>query len=335
MKKLTSLLLITLTVLTMLPGLASCKVEDDAQIKIGYMAGPTGIGMAKIIDDYGGEEATEQYDFIKYADTNSANTDLMNGQLDIACLPTNEAAKFYNTVNPDLVVLAINCLNSLCLLTNDNVTVNSISDLEGKTIYTCKNGTPRIILTKLLEAYGINANVVFELGEGDTATTITTPQDLAPVIVANKADIVLAPEPIVSNALSKPTAKHKVAFDLGEAWDAKFDTPIAMGCIAVRREFLEEHPVAIEAFLERYEDSIEYMSDPTNIDRAAELVIKAGIMADLEPAKSALRNLGDAIEYIDGDDMKETLVNIYNVFGLNVIGGKLPDNNFYYEEKDD
>lgn len=334
MKKLIATLLLLTTFISLCLVFTSCKPEDDVQIKIGYMAGPTGIGMAKLIGDFGGEEATEQYDFIKYNDTANANTDLMSGVLDIACLPTNEAAKFYNSVNPNMQVLAINCLNSLCLLTNDNVQINSIEDLEGKTIYTCKNGTPRIILNKLLEAYGINAKVVFTLGEGDTAETILTPQEIpSKLILPNKADIILAPEPIVSNALSKPVAKHKVTLDLGALWDAKFDTPIAMGCIAVRSEFAKEHPIAVRNFLEEYESSIEFMSDPANLDTAAQLVLDAGIMAELAPAKSAITNLGNAIAYIDGEDMKNTLINVYNVFGTAVIGGKLPDDEFYYEDK--
>ena len=108
MKKLIATLLLLTTFISLCLVFTSCKPEDDIQIKIGYMAGPTGIGMAKLISDFGGEEATEQYDFIKYNDTANANTDLMSGVLDIACLPTNEAAKFYNSVNPNMQVLAIN-----------------------------------------------------------------------------------------------------------------------------------------------------------------------------------------------------------------------------------
>ncbi len=311
----------------------SCK-KDDTQIRVAFMSGPTGIGMAKLINDYGGVNASEQYDFIKYVNTTDANTDLMTGKIDIACLPTNEAAKYYNKENSDMQVLAINCLNSLCLLTNDNVTVNSIEDLNGKTIFTCKNGTPKIILKKLLEAYNINATVADTVGEGDTAMTITTPQDIPPYIVGNKVDIIVAPEPIVSNALSNPKAQHKVTLDLGELWDEKFDTPIAMGCIVARKAFINEHPVAIKNFLEAYEDSIDYMSDSDNLNTAAQYIVDAGIIEKLEAAKSALTNLEDAIDYIDGKEMKDTLENIYNIFGSTspVIGGKLPDDGFYYND---
>ena len=331
MKKIISLLLaLALAVCGTLCLFACEPQKDDAEIRVGYMAGPTGIGMAKLIHDADTDEAN--YSFTKYADTTSANTDLMTGHLDIACLPTNEAAKYYNQANSDMQVLAINCLNSLYILTNDSVEINSIEDLEGKTVYTCKNGTPRIILEKLLAECGVNATVSYQIGEGDTALTINTPQDIPPVIIANKADIILAPEPIVSNALSKPAAVHEVALDLGKSWDEAFDTPIAMGCIVVSKAFAEAHPLAIKDFLAAYEASINYIALDENLDSAAEYVVETGIMAEVAAAKTAITNLGDAITYIDGADMKAALVGIYNVFGLNVIGGKLPDDGFYYEK---
>ena len=330
MKKITSLILTLVMVLGLCLAVSSCESTDTTTVRVGYMAGPTGMGMAKLIHD--SKEEGAQFVFNKYADTTSANTDLMTGVIDIACLPTNEAAKYYNSENADMQVLAINCLNSLCLLTNDAVQISSIQDLNGKTIYTCKNGTPRIILQKLLEAYGISANISYVIGEGDTAITINTPQDIPPVIVGNKADIVLAPEPIVSNALSKPVAKHKVTLDLGALWNEKFESPIAMGCIVVSKNFAKEHPGAIKAFLEDYKASIEFIANESNLDLSATYVVDAGIMAEAKVAKSAIKNLGTAISYIDGGEMKTILTDVYNIFGLPVIGGKLPDDSFYYEK---
>ena len=38
---------------------------DDTVIKIGYMQGPTGMGMAKLIHDNGGIQGNEKYQFVK------------------------------------------------------------------------------------------------------------------------------------------------------------------------------------------------------------------------------------------------------------------------------
>ena len=319
MKKLIALLLIIATATILL---CSCKKTDDTEIKIGYLAGPTGIGMAKMIND-----ANSQYVFSKYTAPDKAVTDLNAGNIDIACLSTEAAAKFYNN-GSEFKVLAINCLNSVCILTNDSVTINSINDLEGKTIYTCKQGTPKLVLQALLDAYGINATISHTVGED----TINSPDQIAPVIVKNLADIVLAPVHVAQNAMAKPNTKHSVALDLDALWNAKFDTPIAMGCIVARTDFINEHPIAINNFMSEYKSSIEYMSNPDNNATASQYIIDSTILTELEPAKKALAQLSEAIEYIDGADMKTTLVNSYNIFGMTVIGGKLPDDNFYYEK---
>lgn len=326
-KLISALLLLTLTITT----LFACAPTDDTQIKVGFLAGPTGIGMAKMINDHGGVDATGQYDFIKYTEPAKAMADLKKGNLDLACVSTEVAAKFFND-GTDLQVLALNCLNSVCLLANDNVNITSINDLEGKTIYTSMQGTPKFILQALLTAYGVNATIAHTIGEGDDAITINSPDQIAPVIVKNQADIILAPIHIAYNAMSKPTAKHKIVLDIDTLWDAKFDTPIAMGCIVARKSFIEEHPVAVNNFLKEYEKSIIYMADPSNNETAANYVIESTILPELEPAKKALLELSDGIKYVDGKNMKNILVNIYEVYGLNTIGGKLPADEFYYEK---
>lgn len=326
-KTIAALILLTLTLCT----LFSCTPKDDTQIRVGFLAGPTGIGMAKMINDYGGVNATEQYDFIKYTAPDKAMIDLKEGNIDFACVSTEIAAKFYNN-GTELQVLALNCLNSICLLTNDNVQINSISDLEGKTIYTSMQGTPKLIFKALLDAYGINATIAHTIGEGDTAITINSPDQIAPVIVQNKADIILAPVHVAYNALAKPSAKHKISLDIDALWNEKFDTPIAMGCIVARKSFIEEHPIAVKNFLKEYKDSIEFMANPENNETAANYIIDSTILPELEPAKKALIKLSDGIKFIDGDEMKSILINIYQVYGLNTVGGKIPYDDFYYEE---
>ena len=327
MKKLTSLLLITITVLTMLLGLASCKVEDDAQIKVGYMAGPTGIGMAKIIDDYGGEEATEQYDFIKYADTNSANTDLMNGQLDIACLPTNEAAAYYNSVDKSLQVLAVNCLNSLFLITDKATTISSLADLEGQTVYTCKNGTPRQVLKYLIEALELNITIC------DTADgkVLLTPADVQAMVIAGKIPNAVIPEPLITAAMlqikknNNTDIEYSVDVNLNDEWNKISTTPVAMGCIVTTQKFIDEHKDIVDSFLDEYKASVAYIGDMNNIANSKTYVVETGIMGAEPAAQQALNRLNGAIAY------KENTREILNAF-YGAIGITKPDDSFYYEK---
>ena len=92
---------------SLFPSNKNGSTSQEVKIRIGYMAGPTGMGMAKLILDNGGlENGNEKYEFKKYADTAAAKADLAAGNIDVICLPTNEAAVYFNTVDNTAKILA-------------------------------------------------------------------------------------------------------------------------------------------------------------------------------------------------------------------------------------
>jgi NitT/TauT family transport system substrate-binding protein len=338
MKKLIALL-IALSLLTL--SLASCSFirkekEDDTVIRIAYMNGPTGMGMAKLIHDNGGVEGNEKYQFVKYNDAALATADLKEGKVDMACIPTNTAATLYNKTE-SINVLALNCLNSLYIMTKTGVEIDDFSELEGKTIYTIKNGTPAAILEFLLSESDVNATVRTSIGEGENEKDIVAPTDLAPLLIAGKIDIALVPEPVATAAPLKIASQNKdytyrVAIDLADAWAEISDSPVAMGCIIANKDFVANHKSLVDTFLDEYKQSIEYISNLENLENAATYVVDAGVLDAVPAAKKSLTNLGSSIAYSDGIEMRSTLIAFYNAIGLNLIGGKLPDDDFYYEK---
>ncbi|MBO5907214.1 MAG: ABC transporter substrate-binding protein [Clostridia bacterium] len=333
MKKLLSLILAVFMLFSMTLALASCN-DTDEPIRIGYMAGPTGMGMAKLIHDNGGVDGNGKYVFTKYADTTAAKADLAAGKIDVICLPTNDAAAYYNTQGKSIEVLAINCLNSLYVLTDKNTTVSSFDDLEGQTIYTCKNGTPPAVIKYLLEAHGINATV----SHSYNGKEIVKPEDIAALFAANQLlsgenppPIVVMPEPMVTSALlaiqknGSSDISYSVDLNLADAWAEVESTPITMGCVVSSKAFIEGHSDEINTFLTEYKASVEFIGNSANIETASEYVVETGVMNAAPAAKKALSNLGDAISYIDGADMKSALEAFFGAINLS-----LPDNDFYY-----
>lgn len=336
MKKIISLIL-ALTLFTFL--FASCgwinpEKSDDAPIKIAYMNGPTGMGIAKLIHDNGGVEGNQKYEFKKYEDAALATADLAAGKIDIACLPTNTAASLYNKTQK-VTALAINCLNSLYIMTKTGVEINSLSDLEGKTVYTIQNGTPAVILKHLLQESNVSANVKTTIGEGENEKVIAAPTDLAPLLIAGKIDIALVPEPVATAAPLKIASQnkdftYKVAINLTEAWSEISESPVAMGCVVANSNYASSNKNKINDFLTEYEASINFISNSENLDTAAQYVVDAGVLEAVPAAKKSLTNLGRAISYVDGAEMNKILNDFYTAIGLNLIGGKLPDDKFYY-----
>ena len=332
MKKIISL---TLILLILTSSLLSCglftKKKDSDKIRIGYMAGPTGMGMAKLISDNGGlENGNDKYTFKKYADTAAAKTDLAAGNIDMICLPTNEAADYFNKISEDIQVLAINCLNSLYLLTDKSSDVTSLSDLNGQTVYTCKNGTPRMVLEYIVEAQGLDIEISYTYND----KTIVTPADLSTLVIAGKLPNAVMPEPLVTSSLlsiaknADTSISYSVDVNMTDEWNKVCSTPVTMGCIVANKDFVSENKDKIDSFLDEYKASIEYISAPANIDSAANYVVETGVMGAAPAAKKALTNLGSAISYIDGQDMKNALIAFYNAIDIT----SLPSDDFYYEK---
>ena len=223
-------------------------------------------------------------------------------------------------------------------MTKTGTTITSFEQLEGKTIYTISNGTPKVILEYILEEKGINATVSTTAVVGGIEKNLAEPADLASTLIAGAVDIALVPEPVATAAPLKIASMSKdyaysVAFDITDVWATVSDAPIAMGCIVGRSAFVNEHKSAIDALLAEYKSSIEFIANPENLDAAASYVVEAGVLDAAPAAKKSLTNLGDAIAYVDGDEMKETLVKFYTALGNSLIGGKLPDEKFYYNKK--
>ena len=136
MKKLIATTLLFVIVLTIL---SSCSLfggnGKTEKIRVGYLTGPTGIGMAKlIIDNNGLNGGNEKYEFINFADNvELAMTSLATGKVDIVCLPTDNAAMYPTKTQRDAKILAVNCLNSLFLATEigtDHEGDISLADFE-------------------------------------------------------------------------------------------------------------------------------------------------------------------------------------------------------------
>lgn len=323
MKKILSfVLMLSITLLIF----ASCA-QDNTKIRIGYMSGPTGMGMAELIHSNGGVEGNEKYSFDKYDNSSLALADIASGKIDLACLPTNDAANYYNK-NGGITVLAVNTLSSLFILTDKNTTISSFEELEGKTVYTCKNGTPRMVLEAFINKLELkNVTVSYELDGKD----IGTPKQLGEQLVAGNIDIALVPEPIITSSLltiaknGNSDIEYSVDLPISNVWSEAYGTDLTMGCIVSSTEFAEAHKGRINAFLDEYKSSIDFIANSQNLDNSAEYIVECGVMAAPAAAKKALSNLSGAIAFMDGKEMKAALTEFY--LALNI---QNPDDEFYY-----
>ena len=320
MKKLFALTLVLALVLLPLVGCA----PDNTAVRLGGMTGPTSIGMAKLLADDKAGVSKNDYEFVLVGSGADMKAKLLSGEVDIAAIPANLAAALYNATGGEIQVIAINTLGVVSLLEKGS-TVNSLSDLAGKTVYapaSAKGAIPEIVFAYLLAQAGLT------LGEDVTLLPEPANQTLAQLL--KEGNIVLSPEPAATSLLSAVEGARR-AVVLDDAWDAlDNDTEYITGVTVVRRAFAEEHPRVVARFLEEYEDSIEYVED--NVADTAKKVVEFEILAIKEALiEKAIPNCH--IDFEDGNDMKQDLKRYFELLVPlmpNAFGGKAPDDNFYY-----
>ena len=308
----------------LLPLLAACG-PDETTVRIGVLAGPTAMGALKMM-----KEGDARYDFEIYKTPADIRADIESGKLDIAALPTNNAAIFYNQ-GMDLSVIALNTLGVLYIV-DATGTVTSLEDLEGKTVYVPNAGSnPEYILRHVLAEHGVNATV---------ETAITDASMIQSALIngthnEHTVEIAALPQPAATATVIKAKSQGKTIttpVDLSAEWNEVEDTPIAQGCLVANGEFLRKHPRAVEDFLEKYEASVAYMTAAENLEAAAALVVEYEILAAAPVAKQALPKC--AITYMDGAEMKAALEAFYGIlhgYKPQAIGGSLPGSDFYHE----
>lgn len=300
-----------------LAAFAACsKKQDDTEIRIAALKGPTGMGMVKLAD----KQNYPNYTVSIEASPDALNPRIISGEVDVAAVPVNLASVLYNKLDGDISVLAVSTLGVLYVVEAGSG-MNSVADLAGKTVYATGQGaTPEYILNYLLDKNGVAGSVeVNYVGEHAA---------LATMLADGSAEIGMLPEPNVTSTLAG-NDNLRIALNLTEEWNKVCSTELVQGVVIARKSFVNEHPEAIEQFLREYEKSSAFVNE--NIDEAAKLIVDVGILGNVEIAKKAIPNCN--ISFSKGEAMHKAVEGMLAVlFEANPksIGGKLPDKDFYY-----
>nr|WP_325246943.1 PhnD/SsuA/transferrin family substrate-binding protein [uncultured Oscillibacter sp.] len=319
--------------------LASCGQQETqtqeteetpaAHYNVAALKGPTAMGLVKLMHDAeSGAELTNDYTFTLAASADEVSPKLMQGELDIACVPANLAAVLYQKTGGEIVTLGINTLGVLYIVENGNA-VTSMADLAGKTIVASgKGSTPEYALRYLLRENGVDPD------GGVVIDWKSEHSECVSALATGAATIAMLPQPFVTVAQSK-LQDLRVALDLTEEWDALDNgSALLTGVVVARKDVVEENPAAIDAFLADYAQSVEWVN--ANTADAAALIGDYGIV-DAAVAEKALPACN--IVCITGAEMKEKLSGYLQVLfeeDHSSVGAQagddagLPGDDFYY-----
>jgi len=303
----------------------SSEVIEKTNINVAILKGPTALGMLKLMEDNASDSALNNYKFETFTAPTDVVPKIVNKSIDIAAVPTNVAATLYKKTNKNVSIIAVNTLGVLSIVTN-GVEINSIADLKGKTIYATGQGaTNEYALNYILEKNGL------KVGKDVKVEYLAEHSELATKVIAGNVQIAMLPQPFVTNVTLK-NQNVKIALDLSKEWEniPDNDSQLVMGCIVVRKDFLENNKAAVDNFLAEYSASTNYANEKVN--ETAALSEKHDIL----PAAVVSKALPKCnIVYLAGNDMKKSVSKYLEVlFNANSasIGGEIPDDNFYYEK---
>ncbi|MGX8720328.1 MAG: ABC transporter substrate-binding protein, partial [Eubacteriales bacterium] len=156
MKKLSVLLALLLVLSLSVPAVASAASAEP--VRVFTLNGTTGFGLAGLIAENKDGGASQEYSFSVETDASNVTAALVNGDCDIAALPTNAAAALYNKTEGKVQVIALNTLGVLYVVTDGSVEVSSIKDLEGQTVYAPAQN-PSFLFQALCDANGVKVTV--------------------------------------------------------------------------------------------------------------------------------------------------------------------------------
>lgn len=289
-------------------------------VNVAALKGPTAMGMIKLMDD---ESENSSFNFTISGAADEITPALIQGNIDIACVPANLASVLYNKTEGGVRVLAINTLGVLYICQNGEPTIASVADLKGKTIYASgKGATPEYALRYILSQNGIDP---------DSDVSIewkSEHSECLSALLSDDGSAAMLPQPFVTTAQTK-SENMNVVLDLNEQWEALNNgSALVTGVVIARREFVEAYPRAVDDFLSEYGASVEYVN--ANTADAAQLIGKF----DIVPAAVAEKALPKCnIVFVSGAEMKEKLSGYLSVLFESAaasVGGALPGDDFYY-----
>ena len=306
---------------------ASVSAAANQEIRLGVLNGPSCIPAGYLLD-----QATPvknaKLTWEKFADPQALLPKMLKGEVDIGFLPANVAAKVYNSSNGAIKVCAITGNGNISLITTDP-NVKQISDLKGKTVAVAGQGaTPEYMFRYLLE----KNNMTVDTPDGVTMDFSIPTAQIAAQLISGKIEYAVVPEPFATVAQTK-SDKVIAAID----FQAEYEYFEGKGKIypltvmVVTKSFAEKNAKLLKSFLSAYENS--YKNTLKNPKQAGELCEKFELGLAAGIVTKSIPKANYVFIATTGGKAKgkiEELLNIFLTFDATSIGGKLPDDGFYF-----
>jgi len=276
-------------------------------------------------------DVAENVEFRLWKSPDELRAYTLRGGADFIAVPTNVAANLYNK-EVEIKLLNVSVWGILGMLTRDK-TKKTLKDFVGCEIaMPFRADMPDIVFEEIAKRQGLDPKKDFKL------RYLSSPIDAMQMLIMRRVDHALLAEPAISIALRK-TGSYPlklVAPDLyrtdmlekewGEVF--KIESKIPEAGMAVIGDMIKNEHV-IKRFNEEYAKSLAWYK--ANPKEAGEMMVKTIPMLDAEGVADSIAYT--QLDVVSAKDAKKDLEFFYDVLKSNnpkTIGGKLPDEGFYY-----
>jgi NitT/TauT family transport system substrate-binding protein len=350
MKRIISLLLLTLLIIGSMAGCAGSQetaqetpAETETQeetttpeetetpeehvesqnVMIAGLKGPTSMGMIKLFEEKALNSDTYSVEYMSESAPDALVGKIITGDVQIAAVPTNLASVLYNKTEGAVQFLALNTLGVIHIV--GSADIESLEELKGQTLYVSGQGaTPDYAINYILEKKGLKDDIAIEFFPDHSS--------LAQAVIAGDAPAAVLPQPFVTQVVMK-SEDVSILVDLNQAWSEATDNAgdLTMGCLLVNKEFAENNKDFVAKFMTEYENSVNWVNE--NPAEAGVLIESNGILPDAKLAEMAIPNCAIVIRNAqDAKDEINAFLEVLMNFNPSSIGGKLPNEDFFYSE---
>ena len=332
MKKFLILFMTSIIILSSLVGCNSTKIveeepivhQEPKTIKFCYQDGTPALTSAKlakenpIIDD----NIVIEYEMQKSPDL--LVTKVLKEEADIAIVPSNLAAQAFNKeLSYEIVGTAV--WGSFYLASTEDI--NGFEELKGREIYTFGKGlTPDLVLRYVLSQNGIDPE------EDVKITYLNAASEVGPAFIGGKTNLAVLAEPLLTTITMKKE-DTKIILDLNEEWGkaAGTDKGYPQASLIIKKDLIENNREFVEDFIKAYEESRKWAVE--NSETLGGYAEELGISVAKETIeKGIIWNNVESFNIIDGKEEYKAYYEAILDFAPDFIGGKIPDEDIYFEK---
>lgn len=255
----------------------------------------------------------------------------LNGETTFMAMPTNVAANLYNR-GKDLRMLNVSVWGVLYMMSRDE-DKKTLADFKGEKITIPFRGDmPDIVFNALVREQGLDPVKDFELNY------VANPMDAMRMMMMRRIDHALLVEPAVSMGLHKASSNPlKIvapdlfrSVDLQAEWGRVFQREDRIAQAGMVLLDMDLDPAIVARFMEEYDKAIVWMIE--HPVETGEIVAK--YVDKLKPEAVSASIAPSRFRRTTALDAREEMEFFFNVLMKStpaLVGGKLPDDKFYYQ----